>query len=346
MRDSGAKDSGMQMQNPPSATGMSGPVPTIDLGSEIAGAELILVGTVTTVNDASRPVSLVSPQAEPAKDQLRVAELAVVRTLAGEHGDGLIRVFFLVGKTPSRPWMDLTQGQTVLLFLHAIDGGYVPVMPSGIPIQTLLGIASPPAGASKTQAVAYELEQVILTADSVSAVSLLVQATTARAGLQGDVDLHLFSTTVLQNPVRRAAWVAIALAEGKVKVLAEVQGLAVNPPPPPADALWHLVVQKVSELRVPAARPQLAALLESPKVELARAAAVALRQLHDRAAMPDLIRALDHPDQEVRYQAVMGLAELEPSVEAGPAFELYRTDESQYIQRWKQWWQSSGIGSH
>src|SRR5215203_2450444 len=112
----------MQMQNDTSAMGMSGPVPATDFRHEIANADLVLAATVARVSDASGPVSLVSPQAQPADDQLREAELVVVRTLAGEHDGGPLRVFFLVGKTPSRPWMELTQEQTVLLFLRSTDG--------------------------------------------------------------------------------------------------------------------------------------------------------------------------------------------------------------------------------
>jgi len=316
---------------------MSGAVPAASLAHEIASADLILVTAVTRVSDTSEPVALVSPEARPDDDLLRVAEMTVVRTLTGEHHGGPLRVFFLVGKVPSRPWMALTEGQTVLLFLRSADDSYAPVEPWGIPIQTLPGIAPPPAGVSRTRAVVHELEQVILTADPISSASLIVRATIARVGLRGDVDLDLLSTPVLQDPTRRAAWVAIVLAEGKVEALDEVPSLFANRAPPPADTLWDLIVQKVSELRVAEAHSQLVALLQTERIELARAAAVALRQLRDPAVVLDLIGALDHQDLEVRYQALMALAELEPSVGAGPSFELYRQNESYYIHQWKQW---------
>ena len=332
----------MEVQNTRSATAMSGPIPAANLAHKIAGADLIVAATVTKIGDASEPVSLVSPQARPDDDLLRIAELAIVRTLAGEHDSDTAQVFFLVGKAPSRQWMELTLGQTVLLFLRSAGGAYVPVVPKGNPIQTLPEIAPPPAGVSRTQAVAHELEQIILTADPVSAVSLLVEATRARAGLQGDVDLSLLGTPALQDRVRRTAWVGIALAEGKMEVLSEVAPLFADLVTDATEALRSLLIQKLSEIRAPAARQQLAALSRNARVDLARAAASALRQLHHPAAIPDLIEMLNNADLEVRYQAVMGLAELEPSVEAGPSFEVYRSDESRYLQRWKRWWESSG----
>ena len=321
------------------ATGQPGPIS--DRAPQIAVADLIIAATVLSVGDASGPVSLVSPDARPTSDLLRVAEVAIVRTLAGAHEGGTIRVHFLMGKTPSRPRAELIADQTVLLCLRSNGETYVPVNPIGNAIQTLIEIDPPAAGSSRTQAVAHELEQIILTADPNTRANLIVQASLARVELRADLDHHLLGTPALQNPLRRAAWVAIALAEGKAEVLDDVPALFADAEPP-ADVLLNLIEQKVSQLREPTARGQLSALLRGPRVKLARAAAVALRQLHDRAVMPDLMEALDNADQETRYQAVMGLAELEPSVEGGPSYELYRLDEARYIRLWKQWWESSG----
>ena len=318
------------------------PFRSVDLASSVVGADLIVVATVLETTQAADSLSLVSKEAEAVHDQLRQAELSVVRTIAGDPFHGRLRVLFLEGKVPSRPWLKLTQGQTVLLFLCSVGESYVPVVPVGAPILTLPEIAPPPAGSSRTQAVAHELEQIILNADPKAQLSLIVQASLARVGLRSDLDHHLLDTPALQEPEKRAAWIAIALAEGKTEALDSVAALFAHLSQPPVDVLWNLIVQKVGELRAPTARAQLATLLDSPSVELARAAAVALRQLHDPATVPDLIAALDNADQDVRYQALMGLAELEPAVEAGPSHKLYRSDEARYIGLWKQWWASSG----
>lgn len=321
-----------------------GPVPAADLETEIQNADLIVAATVTWVRDASGPVSLVSTQARLTDDQLREAEVAVIRTLAGRHRDGPLHVFFLIGKAPSRPWMELAEGETVLLVLRSTNGAYVPQAPARHLIHTLSDIAPPPAGASRRKALAHELEQILLAADPDSELNVIMEASQARAGLLENIDLRLLDTPALQIPARRAAWVFVALARGQAGALGELSMLFAHLPPPPADVLWSLMAQKVSELRAPVAYSQLAALVRSTSPELARAAAMALRQLHERAAIPSLISALNHPDQQVRYQAVMGLAELEPGVGLGPSFDLYRINEPDYIERWKQWWASSGHG--
>jgi len=320
------------------ATPASGPVAAIDLKRQIADADLIIAATVMKTGEAYGPVSRVSAKADPAPDRLCQAELAVVRRLAGEPAQSTVSVFFLQGKTPARPWAGLVQGETVLMFLRSICSGYAPVDPMAVPLQTLPDIAAPPADASKVAAVAHELEQIILKAETKSQAGLITQAAIARAALQGKADAQRLDTRVLQDPLRRAAWVAIALAEGKIEVLSEVGPLLADSAMDAAETLRVLLIQKVSEVRASAARHQLAALSQNARVDLARASASALRQLHDPLAIPDLIEMLNNADLEVRYQAIMGLAELETSVEAGPSFEVYRLDESAYIQYWKQWW--------
>jgi hypothetical protein len=136
------------------------------------------------------------------------------------------------------------------------------------------------------------------------------------------------------------AWVAIALADEKVAVLSEVEALCAEPASPPADVLQSLMMQQVRKTRNLAAHSELARLSRSAMPELAYVATLALRQLHDPVTLPDLIVALEHPDQHVRYQAVMGLAELEPEAGIGPAFKRYCENESLYLHQWKQWWQN------
>lgn len=311
----------------------------VDLKHEINKADLILVADVSKVRDASEPVSLVNPRAQPAHDHLRVAELAVIRILAGKLKAGPLHVYFLTGKNPSRQWKPLLAGQTLLLFLRSVPGGYVRVTPTRRPIQTLSGISLALAGASRARAVAHELEQIVLLADADTETHLIIEGCTARTTLQGDVDILQLGTPALRNPIRRAAWIAIALADGKAEALDDVESLVLDPPPLAGEALWRLAVQKVSELTIPAARHQLTMLLQSPAVVLVRAAAEALRHLYDRATIPALVRMLNHPDQEARYHALMGLAELEPDVGEAPSFERFRADEAPFIERWKQWWE-------
>ena len=225
-----------------------------------------------------------------------------------------------------------------MLFLHAVGDAYRPVVPEGNLLRTLPDIAPLPYAETRAKAVAYELEQIILRADPISEAELIVEASTARVEVQGDVDLCLLDTPTLQVPVRRLAWVAVALADGKAEVLSEVAALCTEPASFSVGALQSLVLQQVRKTHNPAAYLQLAALSRSVSPQLAYAAIVALRQLHNPITFPDLIAALEYPEQQIRYQAVMGLAELVPDEGVEPAFRQYREHESRYLEYWKQWW--------
>ena len=244
MRDQIAKDIVVEDQNNLAPMSTSRPVAATDLKHQLTSVDLIIVGTVMKVADANGPVSLVSTEAKPAFDRLRQAEMTVVRTLAGAPTQSPVSVFFLEGKIPVRPWAGLAKGEAVLMFLRSIDQGYVPVEPMEYPIQTLPGIAPPPAAASRAGAVMHELEQVILTADTKSNAGLIIQASIARAALRGDVNLHLLDMLILQDSVRRTAWVAIARAEGKIEVLSEVGPLLADSATDAAETLRVLSYRK------------------------------------------------------------------------------------------------------
>lgn len=315
---------------------MSGPISNPDPTTDIASAELIVVGTVARVGLHAGAVSLVAPGARAPDDELFRAELDVVRVLAGKPPGPSLGVLFVRSRTPARAWLELEPHQTVLLFLRSVAGGHAPVNPTGTPIRTLVQLPAAPPAATRTQAVAHELEQIVLRANPAAQRALIVQACQAHAGMRAAVDLAVLGQPAL-DATTRLAWVALALAAGQVDALSELNRLVASPAWPADGGLQSVIVQSTSQLRDPAARSALAALIQGRSVELARAAAMALRQLRIRDAEPDLIRALDHADQAVRYQAVMGLAELEPSAGEAPSFAVYQADEARYLQRWKRW---------
>jgi len=331
------------MNNELLSTSLSEPIPKRDLTYEIVKADLIVVGNILKVSNTNGNGLLKKSFDQADESELFKAELSIIRILDGNHSPNLLQVFFHKDKTANQHRFELTEGQTVLLFLCSVNGGYKPVSPAGSPIQTLREIAPPPIKASRIDLINHELEQIILTADPIIGIDLIVQATVARLLLRGNIQLDLLDSAILQHPLRRRAWIAIALSEGKVELLNEVPLLFANPVLPTGQVLENLIVQKVSELKAPAARSQLVNILQHSKIELARAASIALRQIHEADVIPDLVNALNHADKEIRYQAVMGLAELEPSVaEGGPSFELYNKNENFYIQLWKSWRKTLG----
>jgi hypothetical protein len=313
-----------------------GPVGAGELERAIEQAHVIVAASVVNVDPSEGPTSLASDHASRVTDLLYVAKLKVARYVYGDSAGDQLRVYFVVGRLPiARPRPNLAIGQTLLLFLQRSGDGFAITTPAGEVLRTLPELAPPPEHASRIDAVAHELEGIILYADAATEASLIVQAAEARAELRRQVDVNLLDTPELGDPAKRIAWVALALAQGQVEAFREVAVLATHALEQPAEALWSLLVQKVSAFRSAGALSHLAALMSSADLPLARAAATALRQLRDPVATPDLIRALDHSDQQVRYQAVMGLAELHPEANLGPSFERYTVTESEVLEQWK-----------
>lgn len=98
------------------------------------------------------------------------------------------------------------------------------------------------------------------------------------------------------------------------------------------------------EITDPALVPNLAPLLQSNNFLLRRGVIRALRFMRDTSTVPCLVKALDDNDSEVRYNAVIGIAETTGKMEGGwgPAVSTFRSNETKYIQHWKNWWSQGG----
>lgn len=318
----------------------SGPVAASEIEQQIAEADLIAAGTITSVSEAEGDMMTVSPEARADADQLMLAQVRVLRTLAGEAPDGELRVLFLRGRLPSRPWLVFEDGQTLLLFLRQTPNGYVPVMVTGSGLETLPNLEPPRTTANRNQAVAHELDQLILHADTDSGI--FSQAVSARSDVPAALDLDALDAAT-DDPVRRLAGVVVALARQQPEALQQLHDLG-DTSALQTTELWIQLVRRISELRQPGSLSALTQLVRGRDATLAQAAVIALRQLHDRSAIPVLVEALNSANQETRYQAVMGLAELEPDVNGGPSWSVYQSDEQRYLRLWQQWWDASHTG--
>ncbi|HEY3414054.1 MAG TPA: hypothetical protein VGM51_13515 [Armatimonadota bacterium] len=83
--------------------------------------------------------------------------------------------------------------------------------------------------------------------------------------------------------------------------------------------------------------PLFASSLSSPLTEARRFASYMLRLSLRNEAVPLLKSALDDADSEVRYNGVMGLAELTDDHEGhGPAYAIFLKDERPYLTYWRE----------
>jgi hypothetical protein len=90
-------------------------------------------------------------------------------------------------------------------------------------------------------------------------------------------------------------------------------------------------------VRDPRAIPSLARLLQAHDLQTRRSAAAALRHTGVDSAIGPLSLALNDPDKEVRFQAVLGLATITRNTDYAPSINLYEQDEKRFLDYWRNW---------
>jgi HEAT repeat protein len=91
------------------------------------------------------------------------------------------------------------------------------------------------------------------------------------------------------------------------------------------------------QIQDPNAVPSLARLLSQADVETRRVVASAVRQMRSAEAMRLLIRAMEDPDVDVQWEAVMGLAQATGQLQWGPSIPAYHDNPSYYREYWRAW---------
>ena len=92
-----------------------------------------------------------------------------------------------------------------------------------------------------------------------------------------------------------------------------------------------------NQIKNPDAAPVLANLLHSGDAETRTAGAEALWHSADIRAVPDLVKALQDENEQVRFYAVRALAELNHEPGWGPSRVEFQERQQQYLSHWQDW---------
>ena len=87
--------------------------------------------------------------------------------------------------------------------------------------------------------------------------------------------------------------------------------------------------------------PVLARMMQSQDAPERRAAASALRNIGSILCSALLAKALNDPDKDTRYYAVIGLAEIEDQPSHKPSMEDFDNDPTPFLRYWKDWAKSN-----
>lgn len=308
------------------------PVPHLALGELVQMADIVVAGTVTDVAEKGAVALSTANGTVPAR--LMTGALSVDVVLKGSVQSSSLDFQFSIPDVPIG-FAGIQLDVYRVFFLKLAGTTYElasPYRPS------IVGVRSRAVRSSETIDKVLEMVAAVLRTDTtddemkLEACHALWGNTSAEAvtGLRAALksrnqSVALTAAAALLSNGDQTAW---QLAE---TALTRSDG-SISP-----EVLHNLRVALSEKPASDAAIAARARLLRAGDVETRRAVSVSLRRLRSPLAVESLTRALDDDDVEVRYSAVMGLAESTGRNEWGPSMPAFLEDQQRYIRLWKEW---------
>lgn len=311
------------------ATGI--PVPGLVLDEVIDSSDLIVIGKITETNEISRSRQTIRGSTQLVRHI--AANILVVSVLKGTKVSR-IRVNYLMPLEEDVGYRSLPVGARVI-FLKKVGTGFEfanPFYPSApaffssnvqredsIRKNIIVSVASSLYAGGVTIAEKHEalyfLEQSKAIESSAEIEKLLESA---NRGLS----VRAASVLLRFNRVSALPFAEKWLTDGKPDVEPwEIENLALS----------------LSSLRDERSIPALRRLLHSGQLRTRQSAALALFDMKNPATRKALSEALSDTDFNVRYYAVIGLADSTSIAEWRPSVEVFRKEEGKYLEFWKAW---------
>jgi hypothetical protein len=139
------------------------------------------------------------------------------------------------------------------------------------------------------------------------------------------------------DPVVRMQSLSALVSRDDLGALETAEPILLHPPARIEQYLLDNLSAAVEGIKDPKAIPILQRLLSSSSSRTRVAAVASLRHMHISGAIEALVIALGDPNHEVRYEAVIGLAELTGQNQWAPAVDKFAQNEQRYLDHWKEW---------
>jgi hypothetical protein len=323
-----------------------------DLEDLTRKADLIVVGKISDIHLGNIQPSVTSDL--PPVTGI-VAEIGAVRTIKGEASSLVIQT--VISESTSETVGPVNNQQFGIFFLKQASQNTFIVLDRRFPIIPALPtqpFVKEGTVASSLDRVVAELTQVLLASRETLRLSLpqntwasseyfsgeelaYVKAVDALCGLPGkSVNENLVQVTQKGDQSAKLLASATLLMRGDISGLSTIQSALMNR----QEGIGAGVLTKTSfALRFissPDALPALSELLNAPDKETRKNVTQALRRLGAKAIVPMKL-ALQDSDSEVRYEAIMGLAETTKQWEWAPALDLYTQNEQKFLRHWLEW---------
>jgi HEAT repeat protein len=109
---------------------------------------------------------------------------------------------------------------------------------------------------------------------------------------------------------------------------------------------WFVLSQihaAIAAIKDKTAVPDLIRLSRSSHDSLVKSASYALRELKSPDSASRLAELLDHPNSDVRYNAIAGLDAIEHGEDAEtPSVASFEKNPDRFVTQWKNWWTNTG----
>ena len=313
-------------------------VPHIHIDELVANSDVIVIAEVAEVKlvGPATPVEFRGQTLEAAEYS---SEILIYRYIKGSAGARLSVKYVLPRSFVG--YSGLHTG-TRMVFLRRAKGAYEPtdLYYADSPALRIGQSTSDSQGKSGdfTSSVIRELLSVISSPDaSASEKSEILRIDYAFSPSREVVQAFRTGVTNTSDPNLRQRLQGELIALGDITELPQIVMLLTSKTVTPDQEVWLLYVvgNRITNSR---AIDELRPLLRSRDDRLREAAAQALWNIKDIAALPDLNTALYDSDSKVRFYAVRALSDIaqEPGW-GGPNEALFQERESEYLQHWRNW---------
>jgi len=311
-------------------------IPQLNLADLVTRADLVVTGRIDRID----------PQQGSAFDGSRRSEeksalLSVDHVLKGPPTVGDVSVSFVVRHNPAggNGYASVTTGEYRVFFLKDSGDHYEFVSPYYPFLPAAPG--SSVKGTTAEERVLWQMAQALESPDVSSGRKerLLFELQDTQSGIL---------TEALRNSLQtadRKLQLAVAVALLERNDLSAINLAEAALIQPPLDVPRYVITNLSSAIergvKDPVAIPALASIAQkATDVESRRAAMYALRRTNSPMAIAPLARGLSDPDFEVRYYAVVGLADISGQPKWRPLREQFQAEENRYLSFWRDWSQA------
>jgi len=293
-------------------------------------ASLIVVGRVSELSIVGK----ISP-APGGKPQLCFATVQSDRVLKGSLTQPTLALKFTTPPSVATVGKGIAPSLYAMFFLSEESPHEYVLADAGFP-SVVATKGAPPSQGHALERVVNELAYVLVSPDSPPSDQL--EAVTAVGSVDSPAaNAALHRALESKDLIVKGQAEAALLRHNDISVLKAVENILLRPPADFPDALVGRLASAIQfGVRDPKAVPALTHLLSVPDPRVRRAAAHALRETHAVAAIGPLSTALNDSDQMVRYDAVVGLAEITGDLTHAPSVDTFKRDENKYLTYWRE----------